>query len=134
MQPRRSWERLIETLSRFGAATEVEPRRIEVRRTADGSRRRIQVVITPEQWNDLIDTPWGNIDDALAYVREAVTDLEGHHRFLVYTTYALEASGTPQIPADPAELEIQEHPRQHPDANSHWFALDKNGNEIDWTP
>lgn len=94
-------------LATFGEASQVDSGVIEVRMTAVNSRRRIRVVITPEQWNDLIDTPWGNIDGALAYVREAVGDLGTHHRFLVYETLGLVASDSPTLAVDPAELEIE---------------------------
>ena len=57
-----SWERLLESLDTWGSATEVRPGRIElVVARPDGGGTRVEIVMTPEQWDDLVTIPFGDV-------------------------------------------------------------------------
>lgn len=115
------WERLLDFLNTWGTATETEPGRIEVvAPLPDGSTREVEIVMTRQQWDDLVSIPFGDFDLAAAEVRSAVLALRDDDRFLVYATYELVPSPTRVLPADPEEERLTDLAREHPDGIGHW--------------
>ncbi len=55
MSYERLWERLLEFLNNWSTAVEVEPGRIEVTLdNPDGSKRGVEILMTPDEWDDMV--------------------------------------------------------------------------------
>lgn len=90
MSSERLWERLFQFLDGWSTAAEVEPGRIEVTvEHPDGSTRVVEILMTPDEWDDMVTVPWGDFDSAAREVRKTVLGLRDHERFLVYAQYEL---------------------------------------------
>lgn len=132
MSYERLWERLFEFLNGWSTAVEVAPGRIEVRlESPDGSTRAVELVMTPDEWDEMVTIPWGDFDSAAQEVRKAVLDLRHHERYLVYGDYELVPSATADLPVDPEETRLDELARQHPEGFGRWVVMDRDGNVLD---
>lgn len=127
----RLWERLIEFLNGWATAREVRPGRIEVTLPRSGTPRTIELVMTHEEWDDLVTILHGDFDLAASTVKRSVLGVGADQRFLVYRTYELVPSLTPDLPEDPEDRQLQELARQHPEGFGRWVVLDKQGNVLD---
>ncbi|WP_185996081.1 hypothetical protein [Nocardioides campestrisoli] len=128
----RLWERLVEFLNDWGTATATEPGRITLTFAhPDDSTRTVEIVMTREEWDDMVSIPFGEFGAAVRAVREAALSMEEDEHFLVYEQYALVASSTPDLPVDPEEAHLAELTRQHPEGFGRWVVLDDEGNVID---
>lgn len=85
---------LLGGLDSLGSAREVAPGEIEVRLTQGGARRRIVVLMTAAEWDEMASGRWGDADDALADVKRTVSSLGPEYPFAVYGDYELEPSTT----------------------------------------
>jgi hypothetical protein len=86
----RLWERLLAFLNSWGAATEVGPGRIEITlENPNGSTRGIQILMTPDEWDEMVTVPWGDFDAAAARDEEQVHRLADYEQFLIYEGYDL---------------------------------------------
>lgn len=131
MKYERLWERLLEFLNQWSAAVEITPGRLEVAvLSSDGSTTLVEILMTRDEWDDMVTTPWGNFDDAAREVREAVLGLRGNERFLIFGDYELVPSATRTLPIDPEEARLQELARQNP-GGFRWVAEDEDGNALD---
>lgn len=98
------WERLIEALDECGSAAMVAPGRIEVSlHGGEHLSRRVLIVMTPHEWDELATVMWGNVDDAIESVKQTLLRLEPHQGFAVYSDYQLWPSATPELPEIPEE-------------------------------
>jgi len=132
MSYERLWERLLEFLNTWAVAAEVEPGRIEVTwRNRDGSAKPVEIVMTPDEWDEMVTIPWGDFDDAAQEVRKALVGMEHHERFLVYADYKLVASATEVLPVHPEVARLKELTRQHPEGFGRWVVMDRDGNVLD---
>lgn len=132
MRYERLWERLVESLSEVGAVSEPAPGRLVVAvDKADDDAGAIEVVMTRDQWDEMASVAFGEFDSAASYVRSRLLAQPRHERFLVYGSYDLVPSATPELPADPEEEHLTELARQHPEGIGHWVVLDSDGNEVD---
>jgi hypothetical protein len=43
----------------------------------DGPTRGIQILMTPDEWDEMVTVPWGNFDAAATRVKEQVLGLGG---------------------------------------------------------
>lgn len=124
MQPyARLWERLLALLATLGEVDASAPGRIRLRT----GRRRVEIVMTEDDWSDLARVIYGSFDGAAEHLRRALAAAEAEDApYLVYYTYNLEPSQTPESPTrlqEEAELRrVQEHLRDHPDARGEWRA------------
>lgn len=91
---RASWSMLLDGLDSLGSAREVAPGEIEVRLTQGGVMRRIVVLMTAAEWDEMASVMWGDADDALADVKRTVSSLGLEFPFAVYGDYELEPSMT----------------------------------------
>lgn len=85
---------LLGGLDALGSAREVAPGEIEVRFTQGGVRRRVVVVVTAAEWDEMASVNWGSADDALAEVKRTVAALGPEDRFAVYGAGELQPSPT----------------------------------------
>lgn len=125
---RAKWERLIEILNGFARASAVGPDRIHVT-LADrvGSKRDVDILMSPDQWSDLNGTIWGSFDDAVRQIKESLDDLPAGHPFLIFHLYELVPSRTVQLPEDPDVAKLREHLRKNPGAVGEWRAYRRDG-------
>lgn len=109
----RLWERLLDALNEWTSAREVEPGLIEVSLPDTGvGERQIQIVMTPDEWDDMASVAFGGFDDAFDHVRARLASMEAAETFAVYSTYDLVSSTTPELPVDPDDLRLDELARQ----------------------
>ncbi|WP_426241697.1 hypothetical protein [Nocardioides sp. LHG3406-4] len=122
----RLWERLLEFLNALGTAREVAPGRLEVTLPdSDGPSRAVQIVMTRDEWDELVTIPYGAFSGAARHVQHALLALEPGVPFLVYDTYDLHPSTTERLPVEPMDEQrvayLAERARQHPGSVG-WFA------------
>lgn len=128
----RLWERLLEFLNTWTTATEVAPGRIRVvLEERPGPTRVVDILMTRDDWDDMVTIPWGEFHAAAQQVREALVGLQPDERFLVYCQYELVRSVTEDLPVDPDFEPLQQLARQHPDGFGKWVARDRDGNVRD---
>jgi len=117
----RMWERLVEHLDELGSAREV-PGGIEVTIEHPSGRSRIvEVVLSPEDWDDYLSIMYGDGDPAATNIKDRVLGTPDGVRFLVYDgTYDWAPSETRELPLEDAE-DLEPGP-------GHWVVLDDDGN------
>ena len=114
----RLWERLIEYLNEWSRAREV-PGGIEVTvEQLTGATRTIQIVLTPEGWDDYASTIYGGGDPSATAIQGSVLAMPDDRPFLVYDTYDWVPSTTPTLPVDTFR----------PEPGGEWVAFDRDGN------
>ena len=116
----RLWERLLTMLGTLG---EVEERPGRVAVNIDG--RRIEIVMTESEWDELVSIPHGSFASAAAAALGAVLSAIGQKLpFVVYDTYQLHPSSEPELPdeSEAVNRRIDEARRANPDATFGWFA------------
>ena len=124
------WDRLLVFLNTLGSAHEVAPGQISL--NVRGSDRNLEIVMTPEEWVDMVSIPWGNFPDAAEDVRRMVLSAGDDERYLVYADYQLEPSPTPDLPPDPEEARLQAMLKENGGkAIGSWVVLDDEGRVID---
>ncbi len=115
-----SWERLIAALSLDGSAEEVAPGRVVVTQAhADEPDRVVEIVMTHREWDDMASVIFGDADSAAAHVRDVVGSLGSEDRYLVYETYDLVPSATPELPDDEPPPGLA---RAHLEGGLGWYA------------
>lgn len=101
MQATDDWQGLVDALDALDAwtsATEIASGRIEVALPQDLAGRRVVVVMTPAEWEDMSGVMWGSFEDALGEVKQTLSELQPHERFAVYSQYRLVPSVEPTLP------------------------------------
>lgn len=98
---RASWTMLLGGLDSLGSAREVGPGEIEVRFTQGTSKRRVTVLMTAAEWDEMASVKWGGPDYALAEVKDTVMSLRPEYSYAVYGDYELEPSTT-RVRQDPS--------------------------------
>ena len=132
MSYERLWERLLDFLNSWATARETGPGRVEVTWVASTGRpRTVTLVMSRQEWDDLVTIPYGDFDLAADGLRRQLLGLDGNEPYLVYRTYELVPSATPVLREDPEELRLQELARRHPEGFGRWIALDENGDVVD---
>lgn len=132
MSYERLWGRLLEFLNGWATAREVRPGRIEITLQRSGKHpRTIELVMTRDEWDDLVTIPYGDFDLAARGVKRSVLALGTDQRFLVYRTYELVPSLTPDLPEDSKDRQLEELARRHPEGFGRWVVLDEEGNVLD---
>ena len=123
----RLWERLIESLDDWTSATEARSGQIEVALPHSGiPARRVLIVITPDEWAEMVTVMWGDFDSALQDVKRTLLTLQPDEPFAVYADYRLEPSAEPTL----------REPRLPPPGTGEWVVLDGEGEVVsryaDW--
>lgn len=96
------------------------------------SGRVIEIVITQEDWEDLVTIPWGDVSCAAREVGRWISTLPAHQHFLVYNgLYELVGSATEELPVDPEDERLDELLRQRPEVFDRRVVLDDQGNVVD---
>ena len=120
----RLWERLLTLLGTLGEVDASEPGRIKLQ--IDG--HAVEVVMTEDEWGDLVGIPYGSFLPAGAELLGVLSRARGtDRRYVVYDTYELHLCATPEKPLQ-AEMEaenrrVREYLASHPDAHVQWTAF-----------
>lgn len=94
------------------------------RRHHDGTTREIEIVLTREEWDDIVEITFGDIGSAVEYVRGMVEKQPPGQRYLVHGMYDLVPSSTAESPEERDLAEVQALLRQYPDGipGGRWVA------------
>jgi hypothetical protein len=114
------WQRLIAYLNEWANAREV-PGGIEITFIGSAGRSRtVEVVMTPEDWDDFIGTMYGGDDPRPSPIQETVLGAPDGVPYLVYDgTYGWAASETRELPVVDLDL-----------GPGGWFVTDKDGQVV----
>ena len=113
----RLWERLLQVLDTLGTVDASAPGRIRLA----VERHDIEVVMTEQEWDELVGIPYGSFPPAARDVLHAISTAQTQGLgYVVYDTYELHACATPEKPLQ-AEMEadrqrVEEYRRAHPNA------------------
>lgn len=113
------WQRLIGALDAWTPAAGVAPGQIQVTLHQDETSRQVLIVMTPEEWDDMVRVMWGNFDDALDDVKRTLKNLRPEERFAVYSLYRLKPSVEPDL--------TERTPGTVPGPGGEWVASDRDG-------
>lgn len=126
------WGRLVSSLASLGEVSQRDPHGLVVAADlGDEITIELEIIMTADEWDDLVSISWGDIDSAAQHVRQLVLGQPRDQRYLVYSYYMLVPSKTPELPARPGLQRLQELAATYPDGvipNSGWFAYTP-GNE-----
>jgi hypothetical protein len=130
------WERLLLFLDEWSAARELQPGRISVEFShAGGTTRVIEVLMTEDEWDDMVSVPWGGFGPELQqYLKDRVLGLRLDERFLIYSQYDVVPSTGATLPGDPEEERMTQLARRHPEGFGRWSTTDKHGKVIEYEP
>ena len=120
------WRRLLDELRTLGPVAEEDGRLRLILDEPGSGRREIVVVMTADEWDDLVGINWAqDVDGAARHVRLTVRDLWPEQRFLLYRHYALEPSEEPEFPPDPGSARLEAYLAEHPEdrGNLRWYPL-----------
>ncbi len=112
------WQRLIEALDGWTSASATAAGRIEVSLPDDRGGGQAVIVMSQDEWDDMVGVMWGSFADAVSDVKRSLQRLQPHERFAVYSQYRLEGSTTPTLPSTPGPA---------PEAGGEWGTLDREG-------
>jgi hypothetical protein len=112
------WKRLLDYLNTWAEAREVDGGIEVALEHPDGVRRTVEVVLTPEDWQDYLGTTYGTTDPEVSDVKPMILLVPPDQRYLVYQMYAFRPSDVPTLPSTHPTIEVR------PDANvviaSYW--------------
>jgi len=127
---RRNWNRLVDGLDRWTAATAVAEGRVRVQLpdTATSGQEHVDIVMSPSDWNVWSSTVSGSFETAFEDVQRAVVEVGGSHPFLVHQLYELHPSMTETLPPDPDDERLAQLVRESDGRPiGPWVAYGKDG-------
>ncbi|WP_193614608.1 hypothetical protein [Nocardioides lijunqiniae] len=93
-----SWHDLVAALDDWTAASALSDRTIDVALPSDdGPGRRLMVVLTPDEWEDMTDVMWGSFEAAVEEVKQTLREMGADDAFAVYSQYRLVPSVSPTV-------------------------------------
>jgi len=94
----RTWTHVLDHIDQWASAREV-PGGIEITfEQAPGVRRRVEVVVTAEDWEDYLSVIWGSWDPRVTPFKDTVLAMPVETYYLVYDTYDWIPSRTRDLP------------------------------------
>jgi hypothetical protein len=94
------WDRLVDYIDDWASAREV-PGGIEITLArSSGATRTIEVVMTPDEWDDYTSTIYGTDDPGRTTLKEIVLAMPEGAPYLVYDSYDWTPSGTRDLRED----------------------------------
>ncbi|HEY1117718.1 MAG TPA: hypothetical protein VGE43_08435, partial [Acidimicrobiales bacterium] len=69
------WRRLVAALDAWTSASSSEVGRIKVSLPAEVGGGQVTIVMTPDEWDDVVGVRWGSFDDAVDDVLETLRSL-----------------------------------------------------------
>ncbi|WP_193610142.1 hypothetical protein [Nocardioides lijunqiniae] len=120
MDPERSWHELVAALDAWTTASAVTDRSIDVALPSDdGPGRRVLVMLTRDEWEDMTDVMWGSFEAAVDEVKQTLREMGADDAFAVYSQYRLVPSVSPTVG--------DEGGRAAPSGPGEWVARDSEG-------
>ncbi|MFO6453342.1 MULTISPECIES: hypothetical protein [unclassified Aeromicrobium] len=112
--------------------TTLGPGRLRVRFVdPTGSVRAVDILMTPDEWDDIATVVWGSDELAAAWVKQRILDTEPRHRYLVHSICDLIPSETEFLPPNPRLERAKQAVRDRPQERGRWVVLDDDGNVVD---
>jgi hypothetical protein len=97
----RIWERLLEHLEELGSAREVAGGIEVITDRPRGRSRTVEVVVSPEEWDDYVSTMYGDGDPTQTGIKDRVLEVPYGVRYLVYDgSYNWTPSETRELPEE----------------------------------
>lgn len=91
-------------LDGWSSASQIAPGRIRMSiPSRPRGNRRVTIVMTPAEWEDMFTVVHGSFDSAFDRVKQTLLSLKPHERFAVYADYRLEPSAAETLP-DPDDF------------------------------
>lgn len=100
MTPLANWKLLVAALDDWATARVLAPGEIEVTFDQNGASRRVVIVMTPDEWEDMWSVMWGDFGAALDDVRSTLASLRSGENHAVFRQYRLEPSADRTLPDD----------------------------------
>lgn len=111
-----SWAALVDGLSSFALVSDRDPHGLVVTlEKDDGTRRVVEIVMTPQEWHWLVGITFGSLEPAVDDVREQVLEQPIDKPYLVYSLYNLVPLDRPVIPVSPEFAFLDELAERHPE-------------------
>lgn len=90
------WAELVNVLGSLGVVEERDPYGLVVcAQQADGALTVVEIVMTRDEWVDLVSIPWGELEPAVQHVRGLVLSQPPGQLYLCYDCYDLVPSDAP---------------------------------------
>jgi len=119
-----TWADLLEGLGTLGSVTDRQPDGVTVVLSGDATdARSVEIVMAPDQWDDLVAIPFGRIDHALDHVCDLLRRQPAELQYLVYETYRLEPSATPSLSSELQMPRADDLSRVEAGSEGGWFAF-----------
>jgi hypothetical protein len=120
------WEHLVDALATVGDVTERDPHGLMVLLGRNDISMALEIVMTHDEWDDLVSIMWGDVEPAAQHVRELVLNQPRDQHYLVYSQYNLLPGDGPALPANPVLARLEELAAQHPDGipGAGWYAYE----------
>ena len=118
------WDHLVDALGTVGEVTERDPHGLTVVLGRADTSMVVEIVMTQDEWDDLVSIMWGDVEPAAQHVRELALNQPRDQRYLVYSQYNLMPSDSPSLPVNPVFARLKELGAQHPDGipGAGWYA------------
>lgn len=118
------WGRLFDHLSAWTTSRRT-PTGIEVTfEQPTGGSRTVELVVTPDGWDEFWRVQWGDEDAAAASIRDLLeNEVPPDKAFLVYAKEQW-------IPSDTRDFVADYFQKFTPEAGGEWVALDREGNVV----
>jgi hypothetical protein len=118
------WDHLVGALATVGEVAERDRHGLTVVLGRDDTSMVVEIVMTQDEWDDLVSIMWGDVEPAAQHVRELALNQPRHQRYLVYSQYNLMPSDGPALPVNPVFARLEELAAQHPDGipGAGWYA------------
>ena len=119
----RLWGRLLTLLGTLGEVDASTPGRLRLRI----DRQRVELVMTEDEWEDLVCIPWGSFSGGAHHLLSALSAAEAAGApYLVYYQYELHPSQTEvspmQLEEEAEHRRVMEHLRANPGSRGEWHA------------
>lgn len=119
------WQLLLAFLRRHGEVEVAPSGRLQFTPTA--SDRRIEIVMTPDEWEDTVSVGWGELEGPARHLLETAERASADQSFLVYDGHHVEPSALPEIvPTDDASVEELRQSSPLP-SESGWYVASSDG-------
>lgn len=80
------WERLVSSLASLGEVSRRDPHGLVIAADqGDEITIEVEIVMTADEWDDLVSISWGDVDSAAQHVRQLVLHQPRGQRYLVYS-------------------------------------------------
>lgn len=120
MTDRADYQELVNALDEWTSAAEVAPGRIEVSIPDGTDSRTVTIVMTEDEWDDVVGPMWASVTDAIADVIRILLTMTPDQDYALYEQYRLVPSTQAAWPEGPTSI-------PEPNPGGGWFAYNRDG-------